>query len=233
MVNLVRKLLEPGRVVAVILTALSSCLLCSCAISRPAHKSLQFAEGFSIFAEQASADDAAPRQIVEALEASTGPEFGRADVAAARRVLPDNPVWLLPSANGELCLAALDYPLVKQPGGDALPPVPSYDCSTMSNALAGKLVVTQSLETTARTVDGSERVYGAIPDGVEKVLVFFGHGRKTSTPVIRNGYEIVVDDPERIEFQVRRAGRLVTESVHLITPSLGTASPAPQDPSAP
>ncbi|HLH13220.1 MAG TPA: hypothetical protein VKV16_00405 [Solirubrobacteraceae bacterium] len=202
-----------------------SCLLCSCGTERRA-RPLHPIAGFSVLAEHASASDALPRQIAEALELSTTPEFNHADLAAARQVLPDNPVWLLPSMSGELCLAALDYPLVKQSGNHVLPPITSNECSTKSEALEGKLVVTRSLGTTARTAHGFARVYGVVPDGVEQIRVFFRHGHVASYAAIRNGYEAVVDDPERIEIKTRRAGHSITEIVPLTMPSITNDLPA-------
>jgi hypothetical protein len=213
------------RAMALVLAVLCACPLCSCASELRA-RAPQRVEGFSVLAEPASADDALPAQIAEALEPSAGSGFTRADLMAARRVLPDSPVWLLPSAGGELCLAALDYPLVRQDGPNVLPPVPSSSCSTIPEALAGRLVVTRSLGTTVRTARGLAQVYGVVPDGVDRVQVFFRHGRTVSTEAIRNGYEFVVADPEGIEFRTRRAGRSLTETVHLTMPSLNNAVPA-------
>ncbi len=214
-----------NRVMALALVVLCACPLCSCASERRA-RAPQRVEGFSVLAERASADDVLPAQIAEALEPSAGFGFTRADLAAARRVLPGSPVWLLPSARGELCLAALNYPLVQQHGPNLLPPVPSSSCSTIPEALGGRLVVTHSLGTTVRTARGLVQVYGVVPDGVDRVRVFFRHGRTVSTEAIRNGYEFVVADPEEIEFRARRAGRSLTKTVHLTMPSLNNAAPA-------
>ncbi len=220
------------RAMALVLGVLCACPLCSCGSELRA-RAPQWVEGFSVLAERASADDVLPAQIAEALEPSAGSGFTRADLTAARRVLPGSPVWLLPSARGELCLAAINYPLVKQHGPNRLPPVPSFSCSTIPEALGGRLVVTRSLGTTVRTAHGLAQVYGVVPDGVDRVRVFFRHGRTVSTEAIRNGYEFVVDDPEGIEFRARRVGRSLTETVHLTMPSLSNAAPPAQGTFAP
>ncbi len=187
--------------------------------------------GFSVLSEPGSADDSMPPQLNEALELSTEPEFTRLDVALARRVLPEDPVWLVPDAGGGLCLATLDYPLVL--AARPLPAVPSYSCSTRPDSLEGKLVVAQSLTTTTRSAHRPTSVYGVVPDGVDQVRVRSGDGRVATSTVIRNGYAAVVDDPERVEFRVRRGDRFIAYSVRVVTPSFKGSTPSSHAASGP
>lgn len=208
---------------ALVLAVLSLCALCSCGGRRKLVST--GAESFSVLMERAGVDDVIPPQVAEALGRDVSSESVPPDLGAARRVLPDSPVWLVPSPGDELCLAALNYPLVSS-GAPALPPAPSLMCSTRSEALSGELVVTRSLATTVRMVNRRARVYGVVPDGVREVQIVFRHGKRAWSDVIRNGYEVVVDDPEDIEFRAPQAGRLITHVVRLTLPSFRNSAPA-------
>lgn len=209
-----------------VLAGLSAYVLSACGADRHAPRSAQPAGAFSVFAQQANADDVVPQLIDEALEQSVQPEFTRSDIAAARRVLPDDPVWLVPAANGELCMARLKFPLVASFHGTPLPTIPAIVCAGQAAALAGRLVVTQSLALRARTATAPTRVIGVVPDGASRVRVIFRHGKAMSVEARRNGYELILDDPERIQFQIRRTGKLITETVPLVTPSFGNTTPS-------
>ncbi len=182
----------------------------------------------SVLTEKASSDDALPRQIEEALTQSTRPRFSGPDRSAARRLLPEEPAWLVPAANGELCIARIVYPLIARLHGEPLAPVVAVACATQAATVAGKLVVTQSLATAPRASTSSPtRVLGVLPDGATGVRLVFARGKSAPDEPIRNGYEIVVEDPERLQFLVRQGNGTRAESVRLVTPSLGTGPTRP------
>lgn len=209
------------------LTVVCASSLFACGSDQRVSKPESAPAGFSVLAQKAGPDDVVPGQIAEALAQSTRPEFSKADIAAARRVVSDNPVWLIPAVNGELCLARIVYPLVARSHGAPLPPAPAIACDAQTAALDGKLVVTQSLVTTAQGALGPSRVLGVVPDGASAVRVVFGHGQSASVEPIRNGYELVVEDPERLLFRLRTGSKTLAKTVRLLTPTVGASPTRP------
>lgn len=215
-------------VTPLVISGLSSYLLCACGDDwRAPPKPSRLPVGFSVLTQRANADDLVPKQVAEALKQSIQPGFTKFDILAARRVLPDT-VWLVPAANGELCVARLEYPLIAKLHGMQLTPAAAIACVVQPAALAGKLVVTRSLATAARGAPAPTQVLGIVPDGISNIRVVFRHGRTVLVNVIRNGYEAIINGPERMNFQIRRAGKDVNETVRLLTPSFHNAAPSSQ-----
>jgi hypothetical protein len=178
--------------------------------ARPRH--IEFAALAGPYAPQ----DAPPSVVVNALRDSSQPEFTAADVRAARRVTPNDTVWLVPSEGGNLCLVALVAPLVPLVNGTTLPPTPSWDCTPISSARAGRLVVTQSLATTP-VVSPLTKVLGVVPDGVSLVEVISTRGRVRRVGVLRNTYEVAMRDPAIARFVTRDSRRVTTHTISLVT----------------
>jgi hypothetical protein len=158
---------------------------------------------FHVLTEALTGDDAVPRQFAATLENSTQTEISARDVAAARRVLPDNPAWLFTAGENEVCLAREVYPLIPSMNGVALQPALEFSCEAVSAAEAGKLVETQSLATTQAAISPA-RVVGIVPDGVTSVVVRLRGGQRVRVAVARNAYEATVRKPMDVEF--RRKG---------------------------
>jgi hypothetical protein len=187
------------------------------------------AAGFAVLREPRAAGDALPSELVAALQASQRPDFSRADIDASRRVLADTPAWLLTAANGEACLARLNYPLLASVRGTALPPIPSSTCMPAAQARLGALVDTQSLasEPGPRARSARSKVLGVAPDGVHSVTVLSSGGRSVRVPVSRNAYEALVARPASVHFTIHAGGRRVVHSVALSTFSSHDAGPQP------
>lgn len=181
--------------------------------------------GFSSLSQQGSPGDAIPDEALSALEGDASASFSRGDILDARRVLPSEPAWLVPTGGGDLCLVRLLYPLVAAEGGVALPPAPAIDCASEADARAGKLVTTRSLSATSAGPSVPVRVVGVVPDGVNSVTIGSQLGGKARVNVIRNGYVAVLREPTEVQFVVRNDGRLVEKRVHLVSASFKNSGP--------
>jgi hypothetical protein len=150
-----------------------------------------------------SPEDALPQVVVSSLRESVQPEFDPAALHSARRVLADQPVWLL-TTGGEVCLVRLVYPLVS---GRGLPPLVTHECASPSVTAAGSLVVVQSLATSSSDVGASARVIGIAPDGISAVTIRCKGAVDVRVAVTRNAYEAIVSNPVAVSFLVRTNGR--------------------------
>lgn len=171
---------------------------------------------------QLVADEMVPEQISTMLTRQSTPEFTIANINQARRVRANEPAWLVPASNGELCLARLLYPLLRS----AYPPLALLTCLPEAAVQAGHLVTTQALMTSgihARLT----RVTGVVPDGVATVNIVARHARPITSPVIRNAYEAVVSRPISVRFITRANNNAQRHSVPLVTFSATNVSPAP------
>ena len=197
----------------------------------PAHRQrVPPAAGFAVLHEPRTAGDELPSELAAALQASRRPGFSRADIDASRRVLADTPAWLLTAANGETCLARLNYPLLATVHGAALPPIPSSTCVPAARARLGALVDTQSLtgaEPGSRARATRSKVLGVAPDGVQTVTVLSRGGGGVRVPVSRNAYEALIARPSLVRFVVHAGGRNVVRSVALSTFSSNNPGPQP------
>jgi hypothetical protein len=180
--------------------------------------------GLAVLDEARTASDLLPGEVLTALTQSVQPEFSKADIRSARRVLPLSPGWLVPAGDGQTCLVRLIYPLIPAVHGIALSPTPSYTCASEAATAEGHLVETQSL-TTSGTSTGDARVVGVVPDGVTSVTVVSSEGRRTTLPVFRNAYEAIVRDPTVVRFLVRDGNHRVERSMRLSNFSSANAVP--------
>jgi hypothetical protein len=181
---------------------------------------------FEVFDDASTADDLLPREAAAALSQSPEPEFTEVDIRDARRVLAEDPVWLVPTTNDELCLVRVVYPLVATAHGKALSPATTHTCTTEAAAQAGRLVETESL---AASPSGSRstRVVGVAPNGVLTVAITSTVHTHTTVAVDRNAYETVLDDPDVVTFVTHRDHRPVTQAVPLAFFNSLTASRQP------
>jgi hypothetical protein len=128
------------------------------------------------------------------------------DIREARKVLSKQEGWLIPAAEGKLCLVRVVYPLVPRSNGKRLPPSLSQTCASETEAVDGRLLETQSLSTTlAQRLP--TRVDGIVPNGVHRVTVRSSDGASRTVPVARNAYEVIVVNPRSVAFVAERAGR--------------------------
>lgn len=181
-------------------------------------------EGFAVLRTTRNSDDALPSELASVLSQSTQPEFTEHDMYAARRILALNPGWLIPAANGEVCLARLVYPLSPPDAASVSSPIPANTCVPEASAQAGRLVETQSLSTTV-SAPGRDRVVGVAPDGVTTVNILQRNGRHVAVPVIRNGYEAIASDPVAVRLAVSLDRRQVIDVIPLRTFSARNPSP--------
>jgi hypothetical protein len=156
--------------------------------------------GLATLEAPAAEADALPSQVVASLAASVQHEFTPLDLRRARRVLADQPGWLLPASEGEICLVRIVYPRVQN---EDLEPLISPSCSSRAGIEAGELVEVESHS--ASTTRANARVVGIVPDGVTAVDVESTEHQVTNVPVMRNAFEAIVGDPARAWF-VRRVG---------------------------
>jgi hypothetical protein len=182
--------------------------------------------GFAVLNTSAKPDDVVPKEVSTALAESVQPEFTSADIRAARRVLADEPVWLVPAVEGRLCMVRLVFPLVTGAQGRDLGPIPAQVCASEAEARAGELVSTHSLATSA-TRRASTSIVGIVPDGVRQVSLISRLGTSTTLPVIRNSYATVALEPASVTFVVDRGGRRVTRMVPLATFRSQSSFPGP------
>ena len=187
-----------------------------------ARHTAMFSPNLAIFGTPSNADEMVPEQISTMLTRQSTPEFTIANINQARRVRANEPAWLVPASNGELCLARLLYPLLRS----AYPPLALLTCLPEAAVQSGHLVTTQALMTSgihARLT----RVTGVVPDGVATVSIVARHARPTTSPVIRNAYEAVVSRPISVRFITRANNNAQRHSVPLVTFSATNVSPAP------
>jgi hypothetical protein len=202
-------------------TALSI-LLASCGAAQDRHPGSATVSrpGFAVFDDAPTPSDALTEEVAGTLSRNVQPEFGKAEIADARRVLANDPGWLVPAANGEICLVQLIYPVIGAVHGEVLPPTPETACQPEALAEAGQLVGTHSLSASLTQATDSN-VTGVAPNGVATVTIVSSRGRSTSVDVIRNAYEVVVADPVAVRFTTTSHGKPITHTVRLTTFSGG------------
>jgi hypothetical protein len=217
----------PSSIVLACAVAALSLLLVSCGAARRSSTTEAVPHaGFAVFDGAPTPADALPSEVVAWLEKSSQPEFDEAGIRASRRVLAGYPGWLVPAANGEMCLVRLIYPLIAAVHGTALPPTPSQTCAPQASAEAGRLVESQSLATSG-TRSVQNRVLGVAPNGVAKVTIISSRGRRVTVEVIRNAYETVVEDPLAVEFVTTSHHKSVTHTIPLTSFNGRNVSPQP------
>jgi hypothetical protein len=191
-----------------LVTAALACLPVGCG---QAHEATLPAPRLAAFDAPPTAEDRVSHEVATALAQSLRPEFSSQDIRAARRVLLDHPGWLVPAANGEVCLVHVVYPTVSELGGATLPPATAHACAPESAALGEGIVESQSL--TSGTYARTARIVGVVPNDVGTVTITSRAGVRTAATVIRNAYEAVIQEPVAISFVVHRHGRLYTHVV--------------------
>jgi len=142
-----------------------------------------------------------PLEVIEALLHSENTRFDEADVLAAKRVLADEPGWLVPSVSGDQCLVRLVYPVAGFAKNNTLPPIPLWNCVSRAAAQAGHLIETQVV-TLAGTKPLHTKVIGIVPDGTQEVYIATRGGRRLVVPVNQNAYEAIVENPVSVRFTV-------------------------------
>jgi hypothetical protein len=198
-----------------------SILLTSCGAAQDRPESATVSRpGFAVFDDAPTPSDALTGEVAGTLSRSVQPEFGKAEIADARRVLANDPGWLVPAANGEICLVQLIYPVIGAVHGEVLPPTPETACQPEALVEAGQLVGTHSLSASLTQATDSN-VTGVAPNGVATVKIISSRGRSTSVDVIRNAYEVVVADPIAVRFTTTSHGKPITHTVRLTTFSGG------------
>lgn len=186
-------------------------LLCSCGGARTRAPSAKTEPALpAVLQMPASTEDILPRAVIVSLLESVRPEFNRSDIESARRILPDQPAWLV-SAGDEVCLVRLVYPLVSGPD---LPPFVAHECASPSVVESGGLVTVQALVTSSGTPTPSARVVGVVPDGVSAVTIKCKSGDGVRVAVARNAYEAIVPGPIAVGFLVDARGK----TRHVVVP---------------
>lgn len=179
---------------------------------------------FPVLDTPATPGDAVPPEVAASLTNSVDPEFTRADVRGARRILADEPGWLVVAADGELCLFYVLYALADPARGWKYePPTVAHACVPEGEADAGDLVVAQSLGSSVAASDAA-RVAGVAPNGVRLVTVR-SRRRSVEVPVDRDGYEVVVGEPVAVTFVTVHGGASLK---HVIPVGTFSKSAAPQ-----
>lgn len=181
--------------------------------------------GFAVLNNAPTPDDAIPAEIAAALARNDPPGFDSADIRAARRVLANDPAWLLPATNGEICLERIIYPLIGEVDGVMLQPTRSQTCTSETEAQEGRLVEAQALLTSGTQAKDS-KVVGITPNGVATVTIVLRNGRHVPVTVLQNAYEAVVAHPASVRFITRHDGKLEKHSIPLT--SFYSRSPSPQ-----
>lgn len=176
--------------------------------------------GFAVFDGVPTSSDSLPAEVATALSRSVQLAFGKAEIREARRVLVNAPGWLVPAANGKICLVELIDPLVAKEDGQVLPPATTMSCAPEASAEAGRLVGTRSLSASLTKATDSN-VTGVAPNGVATVKIIVSHGRSLTVDVVRNAYEAVVADPVAVRFTTTSHGKRITHTVRLATFSSG------------
>jgi len=179
---------------------------------------------FAVLEGTASAEDGLPREVSSSLSASSEPEFTPTELRQARRVLADQPTWLVPAQEGELCVVQLAYPLDGKLQDGVFAPTVMQNCVPEPSAQAGQLVQVQTLGTSVATSKRS-RVVGVVPNGVAVVHVETSDGGSATAAVNRNTYEVVVDEPTKAWFAIDLGTHEARETVTL--PSFRPKSASP------
>jgi hypothetical protein len=174
-----------------------------------------------VFEEAPTASDALTGKVDAMLLQSANYEFTKLDLREARRVLADAPGWLVPAANGKICLVELIYPLIVAIHGEILPPTLSTTCEPEGSVQTGHLYSTRSLSPSAGEA-GETNVTGVVPDGVAMVTIVSPGRPSTKVEVLRNAYEVVVADPVAVRFVATKHGRRSLDTVKLVTFSGGS-----------
>lgn len=194
--------------------------LASCGAAPRVSTSGAPASSFAVLSSAPSGDDALPTDVVASLSRNVEREFSRADIRAARRVLANKPAWLIPAANGEMCLVARVYAPASR--GPVLPPTLTTDCAPEEAANSGEIVETQSVDNNTQTV----RLVGVVGDGVGTVAVVTRHGPPVVIDVIRNGYEALVRKPIAVTFLMRHGQHVTKHSIPVAVPPSKLGQPA-------
>jgi hypothetical protein len=157
--------------------------------------------GLATLEAPAGEGDALPPQVVASLAANVHYEFTPQDLRRARRVLAEQPGWLVPASEGDICLVRVVYPRVQN--GD-LEPLVVPSCASRAGIEAGELVEVESHWASAGRPDA--RVVGIVPDGVTAMDVESTEHQVTPVPVMRNAFEAIVGNPARAWFVGRMGG---------------------------
>jgi hypothetical protein len=171
-----------------------------------------------------TAEEVLPAAVTEFLSNASEPGFAPADRRKARRVLANQPGWLIPASDGELCLVRVTYP-ISDAGGRDLSPAVSDQCEPTEAVQAGKLVEVQTLGASAAAAP-MRLVVGIAPEGVSVVKIEAKNGSVASVPVNQNAYEATVRMPTRVLFTRTIGLRTVQGSVTL--PKIGGAGGSPR-----
>jgi len=171
--------------------------------SEPTQHSMQ--ASFAVLDTAAATGDKLPREVIASLGLSAVPEFTLVELRQARRVLADQPGWLVPAQGGELCLVRLIDLVGGKPLDGAFTPAITHVCVSEHAAQSGQLVEVQSLGTSIAK-SGVCRVVGVVPDGVTAVHVGSDHGT-ARVPVDRNAYEVIVYKPTKLWFIINGANK--------------------------
>ncbi len=217
--------LQMLRMLLRVLVVVAAFLVCSCGGSTARRVRAENSSQFAVLDREGTDDDLLPSDLVVTLKQSVQPEFTSEDLTLARRVLPETPAWLLPSAKGELCLVTLNYALITVVRGMAQPPAASGECVSEREARLGRLVLLRSLATTPTSTNQRTQVIGIVPDGVRTVIVDGGAPPATSVDVSRNAYTVAVSAPRRIHYQAVHDGRLATIAVPVKAAVLDNQAP--------
>jgi hypothetical protein len=190
------------------------CVLASCGTPRRASEAAS--TDFAVLKQAATPDDEVPPQVATALHESVEPEFTVSDIGAARRVLANEPGWLVPAADGELCIVRVVYPVAAGISSSTPEPSTSRLCVPEPTAVLGKLVLTHSLSPILQDRQGDIQVIGVVPDGITSVSIVSQNQHSLNVDVLRNAYSAVVVDPETVRFH---GPRRIADPVRLVIPS--------------
>jgi hypothetical protein len=168
---------------------------------------------FAVFAGRRGEGEL-PSYVAAALAHSRRTRFSAADIDDARRVLPVQPVWLVPASEDKVCIVRIAYPLSGPTPGTGTAPAIGHTCNSEGEAQAGWLVETQSLGSSS---SGWRRmkVIGIAPDGVANVTITARHGSTTTALVQNNAYEAVVTGPVSVIFRNHHGQRMVRHVIPL------------------
>jgi hypothetical protein len=171
---------------------------------------------FAVLETPATPDDSLPQEVVDALVHSVEPEITRTAMRTARRVLADNPTWLVRAPDGELCLVGIVYPLPGSWLRAHFTPTVTRECAPERDAASGRLVGTQSLGVSVATSEMA-RVVGVVPNGTGSVVIVARDGQRAAAMVDRNAYELTVREPVALTFTTTHRGHRVTRHIALAT----------------
>jgi hypothetical protein len=180
---------------------------------------------FAVLDSKRTVEDAVPSVRHGPSAGSQVPLSGDAGVDAARRLSSTS--WLAPMSGGRLCLVYIVKALTRGPGGSPLPPALVQQCATVSAAVAGLLVVTQSLSPSSRAGSGAVSILGVVPDGVRRVSVIGRDGHTTSLLVRHNSYAGTVVDPTAVSFSDHVGNTTVSQLIPVASFDGRLARPVP------